>query len=718
MGFLSVTCKHVCFIVAGGLWGNWITAAEPVDSIADRELGEVVVKADNVRVENGCQVLILGKANRDFGTNALDAISSLNRFQASLNETRLTSWDNQDVFVLINGVPSTAVDLRSYRADDIRRVEFYQNAPAQYLPFTSGPLVNVITRRRIDRLYSAYINARNAVNAGYGTDQLDLTYADSLNQVKAGYMADYRIFHGTGYHSEYIYSPTLRTIYDGNGRHRWVNQQANLSYQRFQGHHLFNAKVSLNSDPATEENNTRSLVLEADGTLSGESGSELRSDATTVAADLYYAYTFAGGGMLAANVSNSFGTSSSDSRFSLTLPPPYAGGSQIIASSVDNHTYTLNATALFMTPFKGGTLSVVNAYTFNRLRQNSGAGAEAFPQTHSNFLNAGYARRVGVFTLNTSLGARLYSQNTSAMSLTRVDPYARIYTDWWGSGKLSGLTAQLTFSLFTRSPRLGDLAASPSWLDRWCLSTGNPALDSNSLETSVRLILGYFSPDGVNRATVSVSPVYRHNPFVPVLVPGDGVEILQPRHISSVFGNILAINANWAFFPRFEVGPYLELYTDRYDTPSQRVRSTYLRGGGRVKYSAGRFEAVAAINSPTKVFNGDLIEESGLQWALSVQYKYRNWSFGAWLNYVGGGNSTSGQGGSFIVSEPSVSHPAALSSQFSYVERKEYHPRCIACLSLTYYFSKGRVRNHGQRILEPSGADNGLTDQNTAKPKM
>ncbi len=39
--------------------------------------------------------------NKKFGTNALDAVSSLELFQTAINETKLVSWDRQNVFILI-----------------------------------------------------------------------------------------------------------------------------------------------------------------------------------------------------------------------------------------------------------------------------------------------------------------------------------------------------------------------------------------------------------------------------------------------------------------------------------------------------------------------------------------------------------------------------------------------------------------------------------------
>ncbi|MBQ3249211.1 MAG: hypothetical protein IJB03_06070, partial [Alistipes sp.] len=102
---------------------------EVIDTTKVVTLDEVVVKAERIIHKADHDVLYLSKDNRAFGTNALDAVSSLELFQTSINETKLISWDRQNVYILINGVPSTAYELRGYKGDDIKNVEYYSVAP-------------------------------------------------------------------------------------------------------------------------------------------------------------------------------------------------------------------------------------------------------------------------------------------------------------------------------------------------------------------------------------------------------------------------------------------------------------------------------------------------------------------------------------------------------------------------------------------------------------
>lgn len=147
-----LTIISLLFLVLNG------NAQESLDTIKSFTLSEVVVKAERIIHKGDHDVLYLSNDNKKFGTNALDAVSSLELFQTAINETKLVSWDRQNVFILINGVPSTAYDLRGYKGEDIKNVEFYSIAPPQYMSLTAGPVVNIVVKKRHDRSYTGYFN--------------------------------------------------------------------------------------------------------------------------------------------------------------------------------------------------------------------------------------------------------------------------------------------------------------------------------------------------------------------------------------------------------------------------------------------------------------------------------------------------------------------------------------------------------------------------------
>ncbi len=159
----------------------------PADTIAARELKEVVVEGERIIHKPGCDILLLSDQNRKFGVNALEAISSINYFKTAIGDHDLTSYDGRSVLITINGVPATGYDLCTYSADEIKSVQYYAVTPPEFMSETDGPVINVITRKPRKHMVSGYFDLANAVSTLSGRNYGNLTYADSLNRVQANY---------------------------------------------------------------------------------------------------------------------------------------------------------------------------------------------------------------------------------------------------------------------------------------------------------------------------------------------------------------------------------------------------------------------------------------------------------------------------------------------------------------------------------------------------
>lgn len=392
------------------------------DSIRNYNLDEVVVKADRVISKGDYSVLYLSEVSKNFGTNALDALSSLEYFKTSINEATLTSWDRQDVFILINGVPSSAIDLRAYEGKDIKRIEYYAVAPSQYMSQTSGPVVNVILKKRHDRLYSGYINTSNAINTGYGTNQADFTYADSLNQVKLGYYLDYRNLNDIKVNSEYDYKSKQKSLYDGFSHNNGTYHNLNASYQRCQGKHLFNAKLSYITNPLKEEENRIGKISSENISYIGNGSNILKNNTNTATLDLYYRYLMNKGRLFAINIVNTLGNSYSDSRQVMLTTNDITTYDYDVHSRLDNSSYSLIANAIFASPLWGGSFNLGNRYEYKTLAQTS-QSSKYEPYTHNEFLNTAMSWRLGQFSLVPALGLNILNQNAQNISNNTILPY-------------------------------------------------------------------------------------------------------------------------------------------------------------------------------------------------------------------------------------------------------------------------------------------------------
>lgn len=670
---------------------------EIIDTTKVVTLDEVVVKAERIIHKADHDVLYLSKDNRAFGTNALDAVSSLELFQTSINETTLKSWDRQEVYILINGVPSTAVDLRGYKGDDIKNVEYYSIAPPQYMSLTEGPVVNIVVKKRHDRSYSGYFNTSNAVNTGYGTNQMDLTYADSLNQVKIGYLLDYRNIGDIDNQTDYIYSPQLSSNYAGATRYEGQYHNISASYQRYQGNHLFNAKLYSIIEPLQEEETRTGKITTDDMSYQGNGTSFLKSRSNTMAIDLYYRYLLKKGRLFAINVVNTFGNSYSDSEQSMlsdnTLNNDY---DYSIRSRVDNDSYSFITNAVYATPLWGGSLSVGSRYEYKQLNQIS-FDSKYKPYSHNEFLNVGGSWRWNTISFVPAVGVNILKQVSSDVSQTSILPYIRLYSDWWGQGKMKGASVQLTLTMRNISPALNEITESETYIDPWFISVGNPQL-KNYWITSGKLSFAYFSPNNKNQIVFMVQPSYAHNKMATTIAKLNDKIYLQPQNIGGDFECRFDLYGSWYPFKWLEISPYVEYYISRFDTPYQRINFDYLRFGGNVAASFNNLSLIFNINSPTKEYDGDLLSRGSLQYAGTVQYKFGNWSVGAKYNYSGHNNYT--------VADLPI---------FRYYENKDWRPlHHMVRLTATYTFSVGKSRRHDGKILNESSKDNtGLGKFNT-----
>ena len=664
------------------------------DTAAMRQIAlrEVRIEADRIVRKSDHDVLYLSKESRSFGTNALDAVSSLILFKTSINDTKLLSWDGREVFVLINGVPSTTMELRGYKGDEIKSVEYYATAPAQYMGFTSGPLINVVVKKRQDKLQSGYVNTSNALNTRFGTNQVDLTYADSLNQVKLGYFVDYRGIREISIQPSIMSDPEHHSQYRGRGFYSGAYQNMYASYQRYQGKHLFNAKLYSLIDEGKEKEARRSLLLYDTISNQGNNMYQLKSRYHNTTLDVYYRYLFEQGRMLAVNVVNALGDSYSYSNYELNAMGGISntGSRYNYHNEIDNDSYSLITNAMYVAPLWGGQFNAAVRYEYNHLHQES-MGIESTPYSHSEIAYAGGSWRWGYGTVAPALGISLLQQSSTAQTHTSVLPYFRLYTDWWGRGVLRGTSVQLTLTTDQRKPSLADLTATQNYIDPWIVSMGNPALRQYWV-SSGKLALSYYSPDGKQMVSLMAQPSYAHDKIATTVVRNDNIIYFQPQNIGGELGCTLSMHGNLTLLPWLSVSPYWEYYTSRYRTPSRRIHYHHIRVGGSLTATHRNMSLQLATNSPIVEYDGDFVTRSSRQYVATFLYKWSNWSLGAAYNYSGESEYTS------------VELP-----NFVYYKRKDWAPlHHMIRLTATYSFSTGNARKHDKKMIHESSDNSGL----------
>ncbi len=661
------------------------------------QMKDFVVTGDNIISRGDHQILFLTKENRMFGTNALDAVSSLSLFYPQLNAKNLLSYDQKEILILINGVPSSAMDLRGFKGSDIKHVEYYNVPPPKYMALTSGPVANIVMKRRHDQLYTAYANTLNSFTTGYGTNQLNLAYTDSLNMVRVNYSNDYRNIHHIETTFEDAFGSASKTLYSGD-RQKYMGfyNGVQVSYQRFQGPHLLNIKLGYDFDPRHQYNPTNLKEYIGNDVFSGHRDDTLSTRSNSYVVDLFYQLTLPKRRSLAFNVVNTFTHSRSDNMIYESFEGK--GRDYYVANRIRNRIYSLIANATYHSPFAGGSLSAGAWYSGAYMRQESGIAVYR-PENHNLFLYSGIYWNVKTVNLYPSVGMQYIHQTSAERNRNYTAPYVRFYADWWPQKKLKGFTVQLTMQLQVENPSLSELTSSVTAKTYNFYTMGNPNL-KQSLYYNGKLAVAYFKPQSQDYISLQYIPSYYNSTYVSVLSVEGNQAVLRPERTGSLFNNLWQLFARKQIGKWFSLNPYVTYNYKRYDTPSEAVRLSYLRYGGALIYNTPKMSIMASANSPVKDRRGDLTVKSSAQYSFSFIYKYKAWSVGMRWNYAGKGEITKG------------SIPG-----FQYREESTWKPmRNMFSLTATWSFSHGRSRQHPSKSLNNSYSDNGLTKFNEPKP--
>ena len=110
---------------------------------------------------------MLSQSAKKVGNNALDAIGSMPQFRTNTGSGDLITVDNKSVLVLIDGIRRSSRDLMLLKADDIKNIIFYSEPPARYAHENIGAVIDVTTKKKVDRLYSLYLDTKNMVQICY-----------------------------------------------------------------------------------------------------------------------------------------------------------------------------------------------------------------------------------------------------------------------------------------------------------------------------------------------------------------------------------------------------------------------------------------------------------------------------------------------------------------------------------------------------------------------
>jgi hypothetical protein len=650
-------------------------------------LDEVVVTPQILNTFGNKNQLILSETAMKVGNNALDAISSLSQFKTDISSDALVTVDNKSILVLIDGMRRSSRELKMLKADEIKNIQYYSNPPARYAHENIGAVIDVKTKKKVNKLYSLYLDTKNGITTGYGTDMLSMAYRDSLNMFTAAYFIDYRVLNDNRMNNTYSYAGKTNEYRGLPGSYNGQYHIGQLAYQRYQGKNLFNAKVEYRKSPGKQEYEQELVGKNDNPPINSRS---LQSDYSSVSADLYYMYMFNQNRNLSINILNTYYHSNSDNILT------NKEGGYSFENHIDNKSYSLIAEVLYGDKLWNGDFNLGAYYQYKNLDQKYNFAEDSTVDTQKEYVYADYSNAVGKFSYNIGLGLENNHYETATNEKFNYWVFRPSLSLNMQNNKHSAI--RLTASINSSIPNVGDLTNSIVTIDEHFYSQGNTALKPYYYYYT-NLGYQYASDNGKFYIAPSVTYSYYPNKNMPVLfTEGDDV-ILRITEINNVHNIGASLSLNYKPINWLVIRPFYNYEYTTYKTYNQAVKHDFHNTGISIQFLPKNWQIIWNGNLPMTLVDGDIYTRMGFNMSTSVLYKFKSMSVG--MEYI---------------YNPNPSKVYADIKGFSYAEETRWNNfKNLISLKFTYYFSKGKSRNHAGKRISNSDKDSGLININTAK---
>lgn len=650
-------------------------------------LDEVVVTPQILNTFGNKNQLILSETAMKVGNNALDAISSLSQFKTDISSDALVTVDNKSILVLIDGMRRSSRELKMLKADEIKNIQYYSNPPARYAHENIGAVIDVKTKKKVNKLYSLYLDTKNGITTGYGTDMLSMAYRDSLNMFTAAYFIDYRVLNDNRMNNTYSYAGKTNEYRGLPGSYNGQYHIGQLAYQRYQGKNLFNAKVEYRKSPGKQEYEQELVGKNDNPPINSRS---LQSDYSSISADLYYMYMFSQNRNLSINILNTYYHSNSDNILT------NKEGGYSFENHIDNKSYSLIAEVLYGDKLWNGDFNLGAYYQYKNLDQKYNFTENSTVDTQKEYVYADYSNAVGKFSYNIGLGLENNHYETATNGKFNYWVFRPSLSLNMQNNKHSAI--RLTASINSSIPNVGDLTNSIVTIDEHFYSQGNTALKPYYYYYT-NLGYQYVSDNGKFYIAPSVTYSYYPNKNMPALfTEGDDV-ILKITEINNVHNIGASLSLNYKPINWLVLRPFYNYEYTTYKTYNQAVKHDFHNAGISIQFLPKNWQIMWNGNLPMTLVDGDIYTRMGFNMSTSVLYKFKSMSVG--MEYI---------------YNPNPSKVYADIKGFSYAEETRWNNfKNLMSLKFTYYFSKGKSRNHAGKRISNSDKDSGLININTAK---
>lgn len=658
-------------------------------------LDEIVITPDLLNVYADRDEIFLTRKNQQFGSSAIDAISSLPQFIPSVNGSEIRSASGNEVKIIIDGRVAPPGELLNLKGTQIRKIIYYRNPPAKYAGRAAGEVIEVFINRPKKISVDGNIRAMSAATFPNARLSAGLNLIDQTNYGGVAYSGNFtNIFDHNQTDAIYDYSDFISHTESADSHHRNTENNASAFYQLNKDNDMFYVSYDFFKDKSLFR--TDNILTETTGgiDITGSQNTRSDTDILTHKADIYYSHTFADGSDFYADIVNTWQNNSS--RDILVQTPGEGSLFGLFNSDISkkSNNYSLITSLGYSMNLLGGTLTLsefLNYYRFNQNYDNSADNSfDADNKTKylNNHINGSYSISRSRFSAAISAGLITTRYILTGNNHTDIAPSARINLSYRCSSRL---TVSATASTALTSPEASSLNYNLSFIDPRYVAINNPDLKSN-LKYHAGLDATMTLPG--NRIFIRPSVFYTHesDPIKTAIWTENGYAVRQRVNVSASNQLDYGTSIQWTATGWLTLGGNIRASHSAYTICSRKVRFNSVSGYASAMMFFRNLSGNIIYYSPSVIMNG--VQKIRNQGYFSVQANYNlgNWGLGLEYRRMTGKMSVDATTDGFYF------HKTQYDSMY----------RNSLFATVTYRFSVGRSYPKKEKTINVSERDAGL----------
>lgn len=584
---------------------EWKQELEQEQERADT-LKAAVFTGRSVRHYSDHQKFYLGKEDREGSATALETLKLIPGIL--VRDDEISMMNGKGLTILLNGLPTTSASLSLLTPEDIKSIDFYQNAPARYSFAGSGSMVNIITRRP-GIGGSLMLNLKEAVTTPWGNNaasyrqvlkntMIGIEYSGKPTK-SGGYGIDEFLEYEAGGNRYTKEKKGLDTDFTRN-RHnvtlelvRMKDENSALKAQFTLGYEKKDWPVS-QSALKTVTNLTTQESTTSEVTDHKDNWSEYLSPAL----DIYWNRRFSDRHELSVNfVATAYDTRSRKGFYE------YAGATPILSSTslTDGRKYSGIIEAVY-----GWTLSEKHKLGFGArttaslAEQDSGNGevtVRSDINTDLGRLWCDYSGNAGGFSYSVGAAMEHFGYETKASGRHDYIYFRPLVQLNYTFNDHSSM--YFNYSSNTSTPKIGWMGDASYYKDDKWLVRSNPELESYTTRDAM---IGY----SFNNSWLYINPyilVYHNdNQIIPIFSHTDGLLVERDENSGNMIAVMAALGGRIKPFRNIPLSlTVYAMYNDQRLTGGGADRSVKSLGGmAMLRYSGKKWTAEAMYNLPFK----------------------------------------------------------------------------------------------------------------------